>query len=186
MVDFSFDQVLHSWCHDTETLSTLLALCEGNPPVTGRYLSQRPVMQTFDVFFVVCLNKSLDKQLPVNQDAMTLMWLRCDKNSSSLSCRSLDRLFLIMQYHINLSHQPCKRIQTLYYVGPWILDFPSGNAIKHQRPGDHICIGVNSFTPSAAYMCQWIRSAMFQIMACRLCGAKPLSEPMLGYHQMNP
>ena len=27
--------------HDTETLSTLLALCEGNPPMTGGFPSQR-------------------------------------------------------------------------------------------------------------------------------------------------
>ena len=29
------------WRHDTETLSTLLALCEGNPPVTSGFPSQR-------------------------------------------------------------------------------------------------------------------------------------------------
>ena len=42
------------------------------------------------------------------------------------------------------------------------------------------------FTLSAAYMRQWIGSAQIQIMACRLFGAKPLSKPMLGYHQMDP
>ena len=26
-------------------------LCDGNPPVTGGFPSQRPVMQSFDVFF---------------------------------------------------------------------------------------------------------------------------------------
>ena len=34
----------------------LLALCEGNPPVTGGFLSQRPVAQSFDVFFDLRLN----------------------------------------------------------------------------------------------------------------------------------
>ena len=38
----------------------------------------------------------------------------------------------------------------------------------------------NSSPSSAAYMRQWIRSALVQIMACRLFGAKPLSEPILG------
>ena len=42
--------------------STLLALCEGNPPVTGGFPSQRPVMQSFDVFFDLRLNKRLSKQ----------------------------------------------------------------------------------------------------------------------------
>ena len=34
-----------------ETISTSLAFCEGNPPVTGGIPSQRPVTQSFDVFF---------------------------------------------------------------------------------------------------------------------------------------
>ena len=40
--------------------------------------------------------------------------------------------------------------------------------------------------PSAAYMRQWIRSALVQIMACRLFAAKPLSKPMLLYGQLDP
>ena len=38
------------WRHQMETFSALLALCEGNPPVTGRFLSQKPVSLSFDVF----------------------------------------------------------------------------------------------------------------------------------------
>ena len=34
-------------------------------------------------------------------------------------------------------------------------------------------------------MRQWIWSALVQMMACRLFGAKPLSKPMLGYHQLD-
>ena len=44
---------------------------------------------------------------------------------------------------------------------------------------------VHSYPPSAAYMRQWIGSALVQIMACRLFGAKPLSKPMLGYCQLD-
>ena len=47
-------------CHSTaswsrnqmKTLSALLALCEGNPPVIGGFPSQRPVTRNFDVFFI--------------------------------------------------------------------------------------------------------------------------------------
>ena len=39
---------------------------------------------------------------------------------------------------------------------------------------------------SAAYMCQLIGLALVQIMACRLFGTKPLSEPMLDYGQLDP
>ena len=45
-----------------ETSSTLLAHCAGNSPVTVEFLAQRPVTQSFDVFFGLCLNKRLSKQ----------------------------------------------------------------------------------------------------------------------------
>ena len=50
-------------------------------------------------------------------------------------------------------------------------------------PETHIkwTVNQNSSPPSAAYRCQWTGSALVQIMACRLFGAKPLSKPMLGY-----
>ena len=35
-------------------------------------------------------------------------------------------------------------------------------------------------------MRQWIRSALVQIVARRLFGAKPLSKPMLSYCQLEP
>ena len=43
----------------------------------------------------------------------------------------------------------------------------------------------NLSPPSAAYMCQWTRSALVQVMACRLFDAKPLPEPMLAYCQLD-
>ena len=48
--------------HQMETFSVLLALCAGNPPVTGELPSQRPVARSFDVFFDLRLNKRLSKQ----------------------------------------------------------------------------------------------------------------------------
>ena len=50
------------WRHQMETFSALLALCEGNSPVTGEFPSQRPVVRSFDVFFDLCPNKRLSKQ----------------------------------------------------------------------------------------------------------------------------
>ena len=44
----------------------------------------------------------------------------------------------------------------------------------------------NSSPPSAAYMRQCIGSALIEIMACRLFGTQPLSQPMLGYCQLDP
>ena len=39
-----------------ETFSALLAICAGNSPVTGEFPAQRPVTQSFDVFFDLHLN----------------------------------------------------------------------------------------------------------------------------------
>ena len=45
-----------------ETFSALLANCARNSPVTGEFPAQRPVTQSFDVFFDLHLNKRLSKQ----------------------------------------------------------------------------------------------------------------------------
>ena len=44
---------------------------------------------------------------------------------------------------------------------------------------------VNSSPPNAAYMRLWTRSALVQVMACRLFGGKPLPEPMLAHCQFD-
>ena len=51
------------WRHPLETFPALLASCAGNSPVTGEFPTQRPVTQSFDVFFDQRLNKRLSKQL---------------------------------------------------------------------------------------------------------------------------
>ena len=50
------------WRHQVETFSALLAHCAGNSPVTGEFLSQRPVKRGFDVFFDLRLNRRFSKQ----------------------------------------------------------------------------------------------------------------------------
>ena len=58
------DDVLGTWWHhQMEAFSMLLALCAGNSPVTGEFPLQRPVTRSFDVFFDLCLNQWLSKQL---------------------------------------------------------------------------------------------------------------------------
>ena len=47
--------------------------------------------------------------------------------------------------------------------------------------GGQVMWHLNSLRPSDAYMGRWTGSSLVQIMACRLFGAKPLSEPMLEY-----
>ena len=47
-------------------------------------------------------------------------------------------------------------------------------------------IHFNYSPPTAVYIRQWIGSALVKIMACRLLGAKPLSQSMLSYYQLEP
>ena len=51
------------WRHEMGTFCSSLALCEGNPPVTGGFPSQRPVTRSFAVFFDLRLQKRLSKPL---------------------------------------------------------------------------------------------------------------------------
>ena len=50
------------WRHQMETFSALLAICAGNSPVPGEFLAQRPVTQSFGVFFDLRLNERFSKQ----------------------------------------------------------------------------------------------------------------------------
>ena len=50
------------WRHQMKTFSALMAICAGNSPGTGEFPTQRPVTQSFDVFFDLRLNKRLSKQ----------------------------------------------------------------------------------------------------------------------------
>ena len=45
-----------------ETFSALLAICAGNSPASGEFPTQRPVTQSFDVYFYLRPNKQLSKQ----------------------------------------------------------------------------------------------------------------------------
>ena len=59
---FSPNKPFTWWRHQMETFSALLAICAGNSPVAGEFPTQRPVTQSFDVFFDLRLNKRLGKQ----------------------------------------------------------------------------------------------------------------------------
>ena len=74
------------WRHRMETFSTLLAFCEGNPPVTGWLPSQRPVRRRFDVFFDLHLNKRFSKLLNRRcfETPSRLLWRHCSEGCCML------------------------------------------------------------------------------------------------------
>ena len=45
-----------------EIFSALLVICAGNSPVPGEFPAQRPVTQSFDIYFDLRPNKRLSKQ----------------------------------------------------------------------------------------------------------------------------
>ena len=49
------------WRHQMEISSALLDICAGTSSVPGEFPAQRPVTQSFDVFFYLRLNKRLSK-----------------------------------------------------------------------------------------------------------------------------
>ena len=51
-----------------ETFSASQTLCEGNPPVTGEFPSQRPVMLCFDVFFVFPPEQTVEQTIETPGD----------------------------------------------------------------------------------------------------------------------
>ena len=53
---------IHEDISEKKKNSTLLALCEGNPPVTGCFPSQNPVTRSFNVFLDLRQSKRLNKQ----------------------------------------------------------------------------------------------------------------------------
>ena len=60
---YSFRLELYAWWrHQMEKFSASLALCAWSSPVTGEFLTQRPVTRSFDIFFHLCLNKRLSNQ----------------------------------------------------------------------------------------------------------------------------
>ena len=71
------------WRHQMETRFLLLALCEGNPLVTGGFPSQRPVTWSFGVFFDLHMNKWLSKQSRHRwfETSLCSLWCHCNDYS---------------------------------------------------------------------------------------------------------
>ena len=62
-LDFIYVNAISTrWRHQMETFSALLAICEGNSPVSGEFPARGPVTRSFGVFCDLRLNKRLSKQ----------------------------------------------------------------------------------------------------------------------------
>ena len=74
-----------------ETFSALQAKWVGNSPVPSEFPAQRPVTQSFDVFFDLGLNKSLSKQWQGR-------WFKTASHPLWRHCNAKNMFFHIMAY----------------------------------------------------------------------------------------
>ena len=79
------------WRHQMETFPALLAICEGNSPVTGEFPSQRPVTWSFDVFFDLRLNKRVSKRSWDwwFETPSCILWRHCNDTCTRLNALGL-------------------------------------------------------------------------------------------------
>ena len=69
------------WRHQMETFSAKPTVCVENPPVTGEFPPQRPLMRNFDVFFDLCLNKRLKQsRRQWSETPSCSLWRHCNRN----------------------------------------------------------------------------------------------------------
>ena len=112
-------------CMMTSSLSVLLALCVGNSPVTGEFPAQRPVTWSFDVFFVLRLNKQLSKQSWGWWFETPLLSLWCHSNILSVTKylklqwpyfhNDLQNLGTISTWNCHPSRREILKLKTLHF-----------------------------------------------------------------------
>ena len=97
-IDEGINQI-NQWCAVCMITSwngnifALLAICEGNSPVSGEAPSQRPVTRSFHVFFDLHLNRRLSKQ----------WWVCCFETPSRPLWRHFNVYDMLGQYHSHIT-----------------------------------------------------------------------------------
>ena len=129
-------------------------------------------------YVMLCLYRFISNETPDRQL----------KLSQLLECHTMEFTFLNIQ-HLSWHRQtrPCQ-----FYMRKW-------NIIRRNSKYTHLecqismlephiqeyCMSVITHWGRVTYMRQQTRSSLVQIMACRLFGPKPLSEPMLSHCQLD-
>ena len=111
----------------------------------------------------------------------------------SPASRLLTQSFI--QTQIKEKHQSSASLAFVHGIHRWPVNFPHKGPVTriffHLMTSSWLAAKaywidhpLNSSPPGAAYMHQRIGPALVQIRSYRLCGPKPLSEPILGYYQL--
>ena len=150
-----FDVSVNSWWrHQMETFCPLPALRVGNSPVTGEFPSQRPVTQSFDVFFDLRLNKRLSKQ-------SRRQWFEAPSRSLWRNCNSIVCCYIVR----NSPFCPWHRFKRLHSFGILLSAQDSLTVVLFTKirndsaterntlwAKDFAVLEFNSLRPSDAYM----------------------------------
>ena len=146
------------------------------PPSPGpRFTWWRHQMETFSDSLAICGGNSpatgeFPAQRPVTRSFNVFFDLRLNTwLSKLLQGWWFDTPLCPLWRHSNDSACTCTYVSELWYIRmAWMMLIVT-NSLRQRVPQR-----------------QWIGSALVQIMACRRNGAKPLSNPMQGYCQMDP
>ena len=113
------------WRHQMETFSALPAICAGNSPVTGEFPTQRPVTQSFDVFFDLCQNEWLSKQWGGwgFETPSRPLWCHCNVNKRNSSAWHTDTSAII----------ECNEIGQIIYIYIYVCVYSRGNLLSSYK-----------------------------------------------------
>ena len=111
--------MLTCWHYHMETLSALLALCEGNPPITGGFPPQRAGNAGFGDFFDVSQNKQLTKHSSRRwfETPWCSLWRQRNVCCWLLSCWGETAWWWCIQLRVSQYTVPLFTKKTLSYIG---------------------------------------------------------------------
>ena len=151
------------------------ALCAGNSLVTSEFPSQRPVTQSFDVCFHLCLNKRFSKQSWGwwFETPLRSLWRHCNGicGSSGMVCG-----VSVKWTEIN---GVCVEVPLMGLLSNYLGHFRIAQHIRCIFMNENLCILIIislKFVPKGPID---NKPALVQVMAWRQTGDKPLPEPML-------
>ena len=168
-----------------EKFSALLPVCEGNPPVTGRFPSQWPVTR-FVVFFDLRMNKRLSKQSRSRWFETPLRSLWCHCNFFSRSRQTFWMTSSVSQ----IWHESTESLRNLeeYHDSDVIMDtmasqFTSLNSVystvysdadrrKHRNSGDRWIPRTNGQWRGKCF--QLMTSSWYVLFCCHRCACRRL------------
>ena len=145
-----------------ETFSVLLALCAENSPVTHEFPLQRPVTQSFDVFFDLRLNKRLRKQ-------SWGWWFETPSRSSWRHSNDIwpsTELFFFQKIAANNN----KTMRCLFcwpFVMGWFPVETSSNGNVLRVTG-HLCGEFTGIRGNSPHKGQWRGDLMFSLICTRI------------------